>query len=110
VAKNPAGRIRPSAGFSCSSTTSMAQSAKIELKSETILPGDRLSSLELNFQEVAMENKVKPVVGAAAGAKHDSDRVAETREEWVAPNLRKVDIAEITANGVNVTPDGVFSS
>lgn len=57
-----------------------------------------------------MENEVEPAVGAIAGIKQRPEDVAETKKEWVAPKLRKVEIAEITAAGANATPDAVTSS
>ncbi len=35
---------------------------------------------------------------------------AETRKEWIAPELRKIDIEEITANGGIFSADGLTSS
>jgi len=35
---------------------------------------------------------------------------ADTRKEWIAPELRKIDIAEITANGGALSADGILSS
>ena len=32
--------------------------------------------------------------------------IVETRKEWVAPELKKVDIEQITAAGQNATYDG----
>lgn len=35
---------------------------------------------------------------------------AETRKEWITPELRKVDIDEITANNGILSADGITSS
>jgi hypothetical protein len=34
------------------------------------------------------------------------DTSVETRKEWVAPELKKIDIEQITASGVGTSSDG----
>jgi hypothetical protein len=36
--------------------------------------------------------------------------IAETKQAWVAPELKKVDVEEITAASVDTGDDGGFSS
>ena len=57
-----------------------------------------------------MENEVKRAVGGAVAVEHDPDGIAETKGQWVAPKLRKVDIAEVTAHGDFLSVDGPTSS
>jgi hypothetical protein len=57
-----------------------------------------------------MENEVEPVVGGTVGAEHGPEGNSETRREWVAPKLRKVDVAEVTAAGGINSKDAVLSS
>jgi len=38
------------------------------------------------------------------------ERIPETRKEWVAPELNKVDVEEITANGPGTGIDGGHDS
>jgi len=76
---------------------------KLNLSSEPLL-----SSLASNFQEVGMENHVGRAVGIAVGVDRAED--AETKKEWVAPELRKFEVAEVTANGGIFSSDGITSS
>lgn len=39
-----------------------------------------------------------------------TESAGETRMEWTAPELRKVDIEEVTANGGIFSADGITSS
>jgi hypothetical protein len=57
-----------------------------------------------------MENEVEPAVGGTVGAEHGPEGSSKTRREWVAPKLRKVDVAEVTANGGINSADGILSS
>lgn len=57
-----------------------------------------------------MENHVERAVGIAVGADNGAKGADATRKEWVAPELRKFDIAEITANGGILNADGITSS
>jgi len=57
-----------------------------------------------------MDNHIERAVGATVGVEHRTESLAETRKEWLAPELRKVEIAEITAQGSGVIPDGMSSS
>ena len=57
-----------------------------------------------------MENCVERVAGATVGPQHRTEGSAETRKEWVTPELRKFEISEITANGGIFSSDGVMSS
>jgi hypothetical protein len=38
------------------------------------------------------------------------DAASEPKKEWVAPELKKIDVEEITASGGGPTFDGVTSS
>ena len=58
----------------------------------------------------SMKNHVEVAAETRVAIENHAGSVAETRKEWMAPKLKKVDIEEITANGLNVTPDGVLSS
>src|ERR1700758_1962588 len=66
---------------------------KINFKT-TCLPSRHSRCLEQNFQEVAMENRVERAVGEKVGLEHRSEGLSEARKEWLAPELRKVEIAE----------------
>jgi len=57
-----------------------------------------------------MENHVERGVWAKVGAEHRADDFAETRKEWVTPELRKFEISEVTANGGIFSSDGITSS
>ena len=57
-----------------------------------------------------MESYVGRAVGATVGAEHRTEDSAETRKEWVTPELRKFEISEITANTGGLSSDGVMSS
>jgi hypothetical protein len=74
------------------------------------LSSEPLSSLEQNFQELAMENNVERAVGATVGFENRAEGVARTKKEWVAPELKKIDIEEVTANGGILSSDGLGSS
>jgi hypothetical protein len=52
--------------------------------------------------EGATETRVAREIHAEGGA--------ETRKEWIAPELRKINIEEITANGDFHANDGPMSS
>lgn len=69
-----------------------------------------LTSVKQNFQEFAMENQREGAVGATVVADHRAESLAETRKEWLAPELRKVEIAEVTAASSGVIMDGSHSS
>lgn len=57
-----------------------------------------------------MENRAaSPAETKVAMEKH-AERASETRREWTAPELRKIDIEEITANGGILSSDGITSS
>jgi hypothetical protein len=57
-----------------------------------------------------MENEFEPAVGGTVGVERHPEGSAETRKEWLAPELRKVEIAEITALNGFTTTDGPMSS
>ena len=57
-----------------------------------------------------MENHKEGAVGATVVADHRAEGLGEIRKEWLAPELRKVEIAEITASGSGVIMDGQSSS
>ena len=57
-----------------------------------------------------METEDNFAVGATIGAEHGLEDDYEGSKEWVAPKLRKVDIAEITAHGGIFSSDGILSS
>lgn len=69
-----------------------------------------LSSFKQNFQELAMENRAERVVGTTGAVGDCAEGTVETKQEWVAPELRKFDIAEATANGGIFSGDGITSS
>jgi hypothetical protein len=55
-----------------------------------------------------MENHVKGAVKARV--ENHAGSAVETRKEWIAPELKKVDIEEITAHGGIFSADGMGSS
>ena len=57
-----------------------------------------------------METSVNRAVGASVEVEHGPEGNSDTSKEWAAPKLRKVDIAEITANGGIFSSDGILSS
>ncbi len=57
-----------------------------------------------------MENNVKGAAGARFAIENHAGSVAETRKEWIAPELRKIDIEAITASGDFLASDGMTSS
>jgi hypothetical protein len=68
-----------------------------------------LSSLEQKNPGGCMENRDERAVGAT-GEVESTEGVARSEKEWVAPELRKIDIKEITANGGILSADGITSS
>jgi hypothetical protein len=70
-----------------------------------------LRSLELDFEELAMANHLEGAVDTPAELPPGAEGVAETRKDWVAPELRKFEIAEVTGANVTVNPpDGTLAS
>ena len=57
-----------------------------------------------------MENHIERPAGATVGVEHRAEGLAETRKEWRAPELRKVEIAEITAHNIAFFNDGGMTS
>jgi hypothetical protein len=57
-----------------------------------------------------MENRIERAVGEIVPLEHRGDGPAETRKEWLAPELRKVAIAEITAHNIAFVNDGMGTS
>jgi len=57
-----------------------------------------------------MQNHVKGAAETSVATENHAGSTAETRNEWIAPELRKIDIAEITANGDFHAGDAVLSS
>ncbi len=57
-----------------------------------------------------MEKHVKSAVETRVATENHAGSAAETIKEWIAPELRKIDIEEITANGDFHANDGVLSS
>ena len=57
-----------------------------------------------------MENEFEPAVGGTVGVERRPEGSAETRKEWLAPELRKVEIAEITALTGTTRIDGSMTS
>jgi hypothetical protein len=57
-----------------------------------------------------MEHHAERAVEATVGAEHRAEDFAETRKEWMTPELRKFEISEITANGGSLSSDGIMSS
>lgn len=49
-------------------------------------------------------------VGVGVGAEHSADRLVETKKEWLAPELRKAEVAKITANHIVTNFDGSTTS
>ena len=57
-----------------------------------------------------MKNHLKVAAETRVATENHAESGAETRKEWMAPELRKIDIEEITANGGILSADGVLSS
>jgi hypothetical protein len=58
-----------------------------------------------------MENHVEHAVEATVGAQRSAEGVDEMRKKWVAPELRKFEIAEVTGHNISMnSPDGTFAS
>jgi len=57
-----------------------------------------------------MENYVERAAETRVATENHAGSAAETKKEWIAPELRKIDIEEITANGDFHVSDGVLSS
>jgi hypothetical protein len=57
-----------------------------------------------------MENHVKGAVETRVATENHAGSAVETRKEWIAPELRKIDIEEITANGDFLANDGGLTS
>jgi len=57
-----------------------------------------------------MQNHVKGAAETSVATENHAGSTAETRNEWIAPELRKIDIAEITANGDFHAGDAILSS
>jgi hypothetical protein len=57
-----------------------------------------------------MENQVKSAAETRVAIESHAGRATDTRKEWIAPELRKIDIEEITANGGIFSADGITSS
>lgn len=57
-----------------------------------------------------MENQVERAVETRVATENHAGSAAETRKEWIAPELRKIDIQEITANGDFLANDGGLTS
>ena len=58
-----------------------------------------------------MENHVEDAVGATVGVQGGAEGVAETKGKWVAPELRKFEIAEVTAaHPIVSNPDGALGA
>jgi hypothetical protein len=57
-----------------------------------------------------MENHVEGAAETRVATENHPGIDAETRKEWIAPELRKIDIEEITANGDFLANDGGLTS
>jgi hypothetical protein len=57
-----------------------------------------------------MENHIEGAAEGRVAIETHGGSSAETRKEWIAPELRKLDIEEVTANGDFLSSDGVTSS
>lgn len=57
-----------------------------------------------------MENHVEAAAETKAATGNHAGSAAEARKEWIAPELRKIDIEEITANGDFHAGDALTSS
>ena len=56
-----------------------------------------------------MENHFEGAAETRVATENHAGSAAETRREWIAPELRKIDIEEITAKG-HLSSDGLSSS
>ena len=57
-----------------------------------------------------MENHFEGAAETRVETENHAGSAAETRREWIAPELRKVDIEEITTLGGNLSSDHITSS
>jgi hypothetical protein len=57
-----------------------------------------------------MKNPVEVAAETTVAKENNAGSAAETRKEWMAPKLKKIDIEEITANGGVFSSDGISSS
>ncbi len=57
-----------------------------------------------------MENIANGAAETRVATENHAGSAAETRKQWIAPELRKIDIEEITANGDFHVNDGPMSS
>ena len=57
-----------------------------------------------------MENHVNGAVETRVGTENHAGSAPDTRKDWIAPELRKIDIEEITANGDFHANDAMLSS
>jgi hypothetical protein len=57
-----------------------------------------------------MKNHIEVAAETRGAIENHAGSAAETRKEWMAPNLKKIDIEEITANGGIFSSDGITSS
>jgi len=57
-----------------------------------------------------MKNPIEVAPETTVAKENHAGSAAETRKEWVAPKLKKIDIEEITANGGIFSSDGITSS
>jgi hypothetical protein len=57
-----------------------------------------------------MKNHVEGAAETRVATENQAGNPAETRTEWIAPELRKIDIEEITANGDFHASDGTLTS
>jgi hypothetical protein len=57
-----------------------------------------------------MENHFEGAAETRVATENHAGSAAETRREWIAPELRKIDIEEITTLGGNLSSDHIMSS
>lgn len=57
-----------------------------------------------------MEKHAEGAAETRVATENHAGSVAETRKKWIAPELRKIEIEEITALGDNHATDGVLTS
>lgn len=57
-----------------------------------------------------MEKHAEGAAETRVATENHAGSAAQTRKEWIAPELKKIDIQEITANGGILSADGLTSS
>jgi len=57
-----------------------------------------------------MQNDIEGAAETRVATENHAGSAADTRKQWIAPELRKVDIEEVTANGDFLSSDGALTS